>query len=41
MGRPYHGFASGTRSGVQAEISLGAWFEDDIEIWTDQPIGAL
>lgn len=24
---------------IQAEISLRAWFEDDIEIWTDLPIG--
>lgn len=24
---------------IQAEISLHAWFEDEIEIWTDMPIG--
>lgn len=24
---------------IQAEISLRAWFEDHIEIWTDLPIG--
>ncbi|WP_409268763.1 hypothetical protein [Pseudomonas sp. KCJK9044] len=24
---------------IQAEVSLHAWFEDGIEIWTDQPIG--
>lgn len=24
---------------IQAEISLRAWFEDGIEIWTDLPIG--
>lgn len=24
---------------IQAEVSLHAWFEDGIEIWTDHPIG--
>ncbi|CAI8779373.1 DUF3883 domain-containing protein [Pseudomonas sp. IT-347P] len=24
---------------IQAEISLRAWFEDEVEIWTDLPIG--
>lgn len=24
---------------IQAEISLSAWFKDEIEIWTDLPIG--
>ncbi|CAI8825705.1 DUF3883 domain-containing protein [Pseudomonas sp. IT-93MI4] len=24
---------------IQAQISLQAWFEDEIEIWTDLPIG--
>ncbi len=24
---------------IQAEISLHAWFQDEIEIWTDLPIG--
>jgi len=24
---------------IQAEISLHAWFENEIEIWTDMPIG--
>lgn len=24
---------------IQAEISIRAWFEDEVEIWTDLPIG--